>query len=96
MSLFGRMFKRASDDPANPPEQAKQLFNDGVAASLNASELLSSGDVEKAKGKSRHAIDQFRGALEIVPKSSTFAGALGHELYVVVCIRSRVWRGRLC
>ena len=81
MSLFGKLFRAGSDNPADS-ERAKELFNNGVAASLDAAELLSSGDVEKARGQSRHAIDQFRMALKMVPKSSTFAGALGHELYV--------------
>ncbi len=82
MSFFGKMFGRGGDGPGDSPEQAKQLFNAGVAASLNVSELVSSGDVDKAGRQSRNAIDQFRAALEIVPKSSAFAGALGHELYV--------------
>jgi tetratricopeptide (TPR) repeat protein len=82
MSFFGKLFGRGGPDPGDPPENAKQLFNDGVAASLNVSELLSSGDVEVAREQSRRAIDQFRAALELAPKSPTFAGALGHELYV--------------
>jgi tetratricopeptide (TPR) repeat protein len=80
--FFAKLFGTGGDNPADS-ERAKELFNHGVAASLDAAELLSSGDVERAKGQSRHAIDQFRMALKLVPKSSTFAGALGHELHVL-------------
>ena len=63
-------------------EQAKQLFNEGVAASLKVGKLLASGDLKGAREQSRLAIARFRAALEIDPQSSVFLGALGHELYV--------------
>lgn len=63
-------------------DQAKQLFNEGVAASLCVSDLLASGDHAAARRQSRLAIDLFRKALEIDATSSVITGALGHELYV--------------
>ncbi len=63
-------------------DQAKQLFNEGVTASLTVGELIAASDVEGARTQSELAIDRFRGAVEIDPESSTFTGALGHELYV--------------
>lgn len=82
MNFLRKLFRTRGDDPVDSPARAKVLFNDGVAASLDVSELLCTGDVEKAKVRSQHAIDQFRAALKIDPMSSAFAGALGHELYV--------------
>jgi tetratricopeptide (TPR) repeat protein len=82
MGIFDKLFRKGSGDPADSAERAKELFNDGVAASLDAGELLSAGDMEDARGKCGHAIDRFRAALKLDPKSSAFAGALGHELYV--------------
>ena len=63
-------------------DRAKQLFNDGVTASLNASEQFSAGDVDGASQQSQLAIDRFREAITLDPLSALFKGALGHELYV--------------